>query len=64
MVARLGRVMYWAGCAFGMALLVLGIMGGIANHGADGWFYSIVCVVLAAIGWSIGRLCLYALGGE
>ena len=63
MLARLGHVLYWAGCLLAVPPLILGVMV-LADRKPDAWmglgFYTVVAVVI----WLIGRACKYVLAGK
>ncbi|HZS57602.1 MAG TPA: hypothetical protein VFA65_24590 [Bryobacteraceae bacterium] len=64
MVARLGNVLYWLGCAAATATFAIGV--GIwvtdnpSNHPGT---YFLVILLLACVPWIIGRACRYVLAG-
>jgi hypothetical protein len=63
MIARLGNVLYWAGCV--LAALIAGF-GAIAafQETWNPWGSFIVCAMVAAVVWIIGRICRYVLAGR
>jgi hypothetical protein len=70
MLARLGNVLYWAGCILaavplGYAAWVIISGGGIQIpiRSDDLWFFAIFAV-LGAIPWAIGWACRYVLSGQ
>lgn len=68
MLARLGIVLYWAGCVVaGLCLalvlvnLVVGILGGWE---AEALFHILVFLLLALIAWIVGLTLRYILAGR
>jgi len=62
MVARLGQVLYWAGCGVAIILVIAAVLIIRGDH-ADVPFGLFVggCGVLF---WLLGRACLYVLAGR
>jgi hypothetical protein len=63
MLARLGQVLYWAGCGFGTIILIGGILMGFAIGGL-GWPIAFTAGVIAAMIWLLGRAALFVLAGK
>jgi uncharacterized membrane protein YjgN (DUF898 family) len=65
MAARLGRVLYWLGCAIGIFVFVVTMV--FVNAVADGKPNASEYVFIAfctAVPWVIGRALRYILAGE
>jgi hypothetical protein len=66
MLARLGNVLYWAGCIFAAIIVGLGIYvfwiaeGQVRSNGVP---VLIGFLVVAIAVWAIGRACRYVLSG-
>ena len=63
MAARLGNVLYWAGC--GIALLFVALAASqwfVAPH-PNQTFVMIASLIMAAIAWLVGRAIRYVLAG-
>ena len=62
MLARLGDVLYWAGCL----LAVLLVAAAIAYYNFEDikLFELLILIGLAVIVWMIGRACRYVLAGR
>jgi hypothetical protein len=63
MIARLGNVLYWAGCIF--AVIIGGGGALIArNDTYNPWGMFLSFAVIAAVVWVIGKTCRYILAGR
>lgn len=71
MLKRLGRVIYWAGCAIGLAicgtrliyLTMLWVNGG-PDWGEAALVSGVYVAILSGISYAIGRAALYILADE
>jgi hypothetical protein len=64
MLARLGNVLYWAGCLFAVLILAAGVVALAMVGKTDGGSVLLVAFVAAALAWGIGRVCQYFLSGK
>ena len=64
MMARLGNVLYWAGCVFaGAHCCFFGAL--MAQHETQhAWSALVSFAVMAGIIWVLGRACRYVLAGR
>jgi hypothetical protein len=62
MLARLGDVLYWAGCLLAVLLVAAAIA--YYNFGDIKLFELLILIGLAVIVWMIGRACRYVLAGR
>ena len=49
---RLGRVLYWAGCFFAGFIVVLLFSGALGQGTEQGFFYSVLAVLVWMLGWA------------
>ncbi|KAA0583359.1 hypothetical protein FZ983_01715 [Azospirillum sp. B21] len=62
MIARLGNVLYWAGC--GIAVLILIFAALLATELESGQRWNALSVALMAVApWLLGLACRYVLAG-
>jgi hypothetical protein len=61
MAARLGQVLYWAGCVLAILTIVIGVY--LSWYERDAWEMRAIVFVIAALFWLIGRACRYVLAG-
>ena len=65
MLARLGEVLYWTGCAIAVVLVgFLLYLEWVEPHSDKKMFIAAFFGIPAAISWLIGRACLYVLAGR
>jgi hypothetical protein len=62
MLARLGNVLYWLGCALACAAVALGATMVYMDNSLGAPFFLFFCAV-AALFWVVGRACRYVLSG-
>jgi hypothetical protein len=62
MIARLGNVLYWIGCAAAVLWLALSLYGVSSKHSVDA-IYIIAVVGPALVFWLAGRALRYILSG-
>ncbi len=62
-LARLGNVLYWAGC--GIAILILIFAAAMATELESGQKWNALSIALmAVVPWLLGRACRYVLAGR
>ena len=64
MAARLGYVLYWAGCVLAVVFGGFGIAAYYNAPDSDRWPLVIVLGGIAVIVWLIGRACRFILAGD
>jgi hypothetical protein len=64
MLARLGNVLYWAGCLISIVIVGLVLYGIAFGTGQGNPFIQGLLLVIAAGSWLIGRACQYVLSGN
>jgi hypothetical protein len=63
-IARLGNVLYWAGCSFGMLFAIGGIAAALHESSGFSWLVLLFFLGLALLAWLAGRACRYVLAGR
>ncbi len=64
MIARLGDVLYWAGCGAGALVGLVGFVALIASSGPDHLLLGGIFLAIAIGAWLAGRACRYVLAGQ
>jgi hypothetical protein len=64
MLARLGDVLYWAGCLLGILLVVAAVALYNVGTGGDKVVIPPILIGFAVVVWLIGRACRYVLAGR
>ena len=60
MLARLGIVLYWAGCLLAACLL---LSAGALFWNGENWQAVVLIAAVGVVFWLIGRACRYVLAG-
>jgi hypothetical protein len=64
MLARLGHVLYWAGCALAVSVLAAGVAALTMVGKTDGGSVLLVAFTAAALIWGLGRASRHFLSGN
>lgn len=64
MPARLGEVIYWAGCVMAAAIIMLWVYLTSLGTGLGDVTGFLFFAVVAGVVWIIGRACRYVLSGK
>jgi hypothetical protein len=68
LVGRLGRVIYWLGCAVGILSFPVGVLvwidEGHMDDPADSLLALVFCLAVGAAAWLVGRIARYVLKGD
>jgi 4-hydroxybenzoate polyprenyltransferase len=64
MAARLGKVLYWAGCVLAALIIAIGVVLSSVTRAEQDWWALIVAFVVALLVWLTGRACRYVLAGN
>ena len=63
-VARLGEVLYWAGCVIAVAMIGLTVVAYYDGTAPSGSKFPVFVGGFAFVVWLIGRACRYVLAGR
>ena len=64
MVGRLGQVLYWAGCAIALVIILFGLVITFNMSDDNAWMVTVAAAVVGMGAWLIGRAALYVLAGR
>ena len=64
MIARLGEVLFWAGCIVAALIIAAGGLLFSNTYGADRWFYATLTAIAAAVAFLTGRAARYVLAAK
>jgi hypothetical protein len=64
MLARLGNVLYWAGCAFAILSVGLAVFMALSPGAYNPVSMVVFGAVIGVVLWLMGRACRYVLAGR